>query len=218
MDDFAGLLSSRAAGTLERLLHIDMGVIGFDFIARFVNEIDYDARTLVLRDPATFEYQGRGAAIPMTLAGHAPVVKLTLDGEFEGQFRIDVGSGSTVDLHAPFVRRFGLERAFAPGIEVLGGGFGGSFKNRITRAASLATPVLTSIPRDQHIVRGSRSDSSAIAVQRPSSGRFVPHEHGRSRPGLGESRRPRPPHPRAARPGRVSGRFPCARQAHRRRR
>ena len=114
------------------------GVIGFDFIVRFVNEIDYDARTLVLRDPAAFQYQGPGAAIPMTLAGHVPVVKLTLDGEFDGDFRIDVGSGSTVDLHGPFVRRYGLDQLFRPGIEVVSGGFGGTFQSRVTRARSLA--------------------------------------------------------------------------------
>src|SRR5206468_1987218 len=45
------------------------GVIGFDFIVRFVNEIDYDRRVLVLHDPAAFEYRGPGASIPMTLAG-----------------------------------------------------------------------------------------------------------------------------------------------------
>ena len=114
------------------------GVIGFDFIVRFVNEIDYDARTLVLRDPAAFQYQGPGAAIPMTLAGHAPVVKLTLDGEFDGDFRIDVGSGSTVDLHGPFVRRYGLDQSLRPGIDVMSGGFGGTFQSRVTRATSLA--------------------------------------------------------------------------------
>lgn len=114
------------------------GVIGFDFIVRFVNEIDYDSRTLVLHDPGTFQYRGGGAAIPMTLAGHAPVVKFTLDGEFEGEFRIDVGSGSTVDLHGPFVRRNGLDRELAPGVEIVSGGFGGTFQSRVTRAKSLA--------------------------------------------------------------------------------
>ena len=114
------------------------GVIGFDFIVRFVNEIDYDARALVLRDPAGYEYHGSGAAIPMTLAGHAPVAKLTLDGEFDGDFRIDVGSGSTVDLHGPFVRRNGLDQALPAGVEVTSGGFGGTFESRVTRARSLA--------------------------------------------------------------------------------
>jgi aspartyl protease/PDZ domain-containing protein len=113
------------------------GVIGFDFIVRFVNEIDYDRRTLVLRDPAGYEYQGAGATIPMTLAGHAPVAKLTLDGEVDGDFRIDVGSGSTVDLHAPFVKRYGLDRDMPPGVDVVSGGFGGTFQSRVTRAKSL---------------------------------------------------------------------------------
>ena len=41
----------------------------------------------------------------MTLAGHTPVVEMRLDGAIEGAFRVDVGSGSTVDLHTPFVAR-----------------------------------------------------------------------------------------------------------------
>jgi aspartyl protease/PDZ domain-containing protein len=114
------------------------GVIGFDFIVRFVNEIDYDRRVLVLHDPAKFEYHGAGAAIPMTLAGHAPVAKLTLDSEVDGDFRIDVGSGSTVDLHAPFVRRYSLDKDMPPGVDVVSGGFGGTFQSRVTRAKSLA--------------------------------------------------------------------------------
>ncbi|HEY2956034.1 MAG TPA: aspartyl protease family protein [Candidatus Eisenbacteria bacterium] len=114
------------------------GVIGFDFIGRFVNEIDYDAHTIVLHDPARYEYRGAGAAIPMTLAGHAPVVRLRLDGEVEGDFRVDVGSGSTVDLHRPFVLAHGLDRRLAAGVEVTSGGFGGTFRSRVTRARSLA--------------------------------------------------------------------------------
>jgi hypothetical protein len=113
------------------------GVIGFDFIVRFVNEIDFDARVLVLRDPAAFRYEGRGASIPMTLAGHVPAVKLTLDGKFEGECRVDVGSGSTVDFHGPFVRKHGLDQRLGAGVEVTGGGFGGTFQTRITRADSL---------------------------------------------------------------------------------
>jgi PDZ domain-containing protein/aspartyl protease len=114
------------------------GVIGFDFIVRFVNEIDYDGRVLVLHDPAKFEYKGAGASIPMTLAGHAPVAKLTLDTEVDGDFRIDVGSGSTVDLHAPFVRRYSIDKDMPPGVDVTSGGFGGTFATRVTRAKSLA--------------------------------------------------------------------------------
>ena len=109
------------------------GVIGFDVINRFVDEIDFDEHTITLRDPKTFRYQGAGAPIPMTLAGHAPIVQMKLDGKYEGGFRVDVGSSSTVDLHTPFVKEHHLENAGGKGIEVTGGGFGGTFTNRLTR-------------------------------------------------------------------------------------
>lgn len=113
------------------------GVIGFDFINRFVNELDYDARVLTLRDPKAFQYAGQGTAIPMTLAGHTPVVTMRLDGAITGDFRVDVGSGSTVDLHTPFVKRHDLMAKGGRGVEVMGGGFGGTFTTRIVRLKKL---------------------------------------------------------------------------------
>jgi hypothetical protein len=113
------------------------GVIGFDFINRFVNELDFDARLLTLHEPKTFQYAGQGAAIPMTLAGHTPVVTMKLDDGIEGGFRVDVGSGSTVDLHTPFVKRHDLMTKTGPGVEVMGGGFGGTFTTRIVRMKKL---------------------------------------------------------------------------------
>lgn len=108
------------------------GIIGFDFISRFVDEIDFDHARLTLYDPAKFHYAGAGQAIPMTLAGHTPVVKMKLDDAIEGDFRVDVGSGSTVDLHTPFVKRHDLAKR-SPYLEVTGGGFGGTFTTRMVR-------------------------------------------------------------------------------------
>ena len=113
------------------------GVIGFDFINRFVNELDFDARLLTLREPKTFQYAGSGTAIPMTLAGHTPVVTLKLDGGITGDFRVDVGSGSTVDLHTPFVKRHELMTKAGRGVELMGGGFGGTFTTRMVRMKKL---------------------------------------------------------------------------------
>ncbi len=113
------------------------GVIGFDFISRFVDEIDFDARRLTLYDPATFAYAGQGTAIPMTLAGHTPVVTMKLDDGIAGDFRVDVGSGSTVDLHTPFVKRHDLLAKAGRGVEMIGGGFGGTFATRIVRMKKL---------------------------------------------------------------------------------
>lgn len=113
------------------------GVVGFDFIQRFVDEIDYDHRVLTLEDPRDYHYAGHGAAIPMTLAGSTPVVKLTLDGAAEGLYRIDVGSGSTVDLHTPFVKQHRLLETAGRKLEITGGGFGGTFRSTVRRMAKL---------------------------------------------------------------------------------
>lgn len=109
------------------------GIIGYDFITQFVNEIDFDRKTLTLRDPKTFHYDGKGTAIPMTLAGTVPVVPMKIDGQYDGQFRIDVGSSSTVDVHTPYVAKHGLREKAHPAIDVIGGGFGGTFTNTLTR-------------------------------------------------------------------------------------
>jgi hypothetical protein len=113
------------------------GVIGFDFINRFVNELDFDARLLTLREPKTFQYAGPGTAIPMTLAGHTPVVTMKLDDGITGDFRVDVGSGSTVDLHTPFVKQHELMTRAGRGVELMGGGFGGTFTTRMVRMKKL---------------------------------------------------------------------------------
>lgn len=113
------------------------GIIGFDVINRFVNEIDYDHHVLTLYDPKTFRYAGRGDSIPITIDGHVPVVRATLDGTYEGGFRLDVGSGSTVDLHAPFVAKHDLEKVVGRTIPVTGGGFGGTFTSRLGRMHSM---------------------------------------------------------------------------------
>jgi hypothetical protein len=109
------------------------GVLGYDFISRFVMEVDYDNGALTLYDPKTFAYAGKGTAVPITLAGSIPVVKAKLDGQYEGQFRVDVGSGSTVDLHGPFVKKNGMREKLPKTVEILNGGFGGTFTSHLAR-------------------------------------------------------------------------------------
>ena len=113
------------------------GVLGFSFISQFVDEIDFDHLVLTLRDPKSFQYQGTGTKLPMTLAGTVPVVKMTIDRSVEGEYRLDVGSNSTVDLHAPFVKQHQLDQSRGKTVEAHGAGFGGQFTSRVTRAKRL---------------------------------------------------------------------------------
>jgi len=112
------------------------GIIGFDAIVQFVNEVDFDGKMLTLYDPKTFTYSGKGTALPMTLAGTVPVVNLKVDG-YEGAARVDVGSGSTLDLHTPFVTKNDLLTKHPKALTVMGGGFGGTFESRFARLRSI---------------------------------------------------------------------------------
>jgi hypothetical protein len=131
-DQRVGVLS--VSGTLAPFFWRDCaGVIGYSFISQFVNEVDFDRSVLTLYDARSFNYQGSGARFPMTMAGTVPVVRMRLDGKLEGEFRLDVGSNSTVDLHGPFVREHKLDPGRHGALEVSGAGFGGEFSSKITR-------------------------------------------------------------------------------------
>ena len=118
------------------------GVLGFDFIQRFVDEIDFDSGTLELFEPKDFDYEGKGDPVPMKLAGTTPVVTVKLDS-LQGEFRVDVGSGATVDLHTPFVQQHHLLDAPGQSLDVTSGGFGGSFRTRARRMRSLTIGPFT---------------------------------------------------------------------------
>src|SRR6185503_7987435 len=88
---------------------------------------------LTLYEPKAFKYAGKGTGVPLTMAGSIPVVKAKLDGVYEGEFRLDVGSGSTVDIHSPFVKKNDLTTKVGKTVEIMNGGFGGTFSSKLGR-------------------------------------------------------------------------------------
>ena len=114
------------------------GVLGYDFISRFVVTVDYDRERLVLEDPASFKYAGKGQAVALQMAGNIPVAEIVLDDSLRGKFRLDVGSGSSIDLHSPFVADHDLIGRSTRTVQVMGGGFGGTFTSDLTRMHTAA--------------------------------------------------------------------------------
>jgi hypothetical protein len=109
------------------------GVLGYDVISRFVVQLDYDDSLLVLHDPAAWSYAGVETPLPMVMNGTVPALMGKLDGRDEGLFRLDVGSSSTVDLHAPFAKAKRIVPRLGRTQRVDGVGFGGSFTSEIGR-------------------------------------------------------------------------------------
>lgn len=125
------------------------GIIGGEFIKRFVLELDYQARTIMLHDPRTFAYRGKGETLPLafTPSGH-PVVKATvtpLGGKpIEHRFMLDTGSSLALALHSPFVAEHGLLGPQSRTIRATGmGGAGGRSTGRIGRVAALQVGSFT---------------------------------------------------------------------------
>lgn len=116
------------------------GILGYDFISRFVVDIEYAAGQLHLHDPAAYTYRGPGERLPVTVEGNVPFVQglLLAPGRdpVAAKLLIDTGARSALNLSKPFVEAHQLESPrtiTAP----LGIGVGGETKQRIGRMAGL---------------------------------------------------------------------------------
>ena len=78
------------------------GILGGSLFRNLVVEIDWDSSTLTLHDPARFEYQGSGIALPLTLlpSGHLLVEGAVRQGSATNTARllVDTGAGHALSL------------------------------------------------------------------------------------------------------------------------
>ncbi|HET9714139.1 MAG TPA: retropepsin-like aspartic protease [Pyrinomonadaceae bacterium] len=82
------------------------GILGYDFISRFVMEIDFLKKTLTLYDSKSYEYKGAGKRVPIAIEDTPFVeaeVKVTGHEPVAGRFEIDTGYDGALALYRPFV-------------------------------------------------------------------------------------------------------------------
>lgn len=132
-------MASIRLSSLGRFDGMDIdGILGYDFLNRFVVGIDYQNQMISIGEPDSFTYSGVGERIPITIEGNTPQLMAKIDGEYEAAFRIDTGSRSSLDLHAPFVREHAFLKKYPKYLEAPGGfGVGGASKMVIGRIKSL---------------------------------------------------------------------------------
>ena len=100
---------------LERALGIPLGgLLGYDFISRFVVEIDYDKKLLTLYDPATWKYRGSGFIVPVVFDNGIPFTRATISvptkPSIPAYFVLDFGAQETMTLTSPYVKAHDLAR------------------------------------------------------------------------------------------------------------
>jgi len=119
--------------------HQFAGILGFDFIGKFVVDIDYLKQEITLHDKATYEYHGNGEILPITFnaSGH-PVIHAQVIGDkgspVDGTFVFDIGSGATLIMNTPFVEKERFLLSGRPTVHWLEGlGFGGGIEGSVGR-------------------------------------------------------------------------------------
>jgi hypothetical protein len=117
------------------------GILGYDFLSRFVVEIDYVNRVVNLHESSSYNYKGTGEILPITLIGSVPYLRapIVLTGRrpIEGEFNIDTGSTGSLTLNAPFVNSHQLLKFTSKTVLVPLSGVGGSAEQRVGRIGEL---------------------------------------------------------------------------------
>jgi len=112
--------------------HAIDGMLGYDFINRFVIEIDYVNRTVDLYEPQNYKYSGSGETIPLFMleddsGGKVPLVRTKImqrgRAPIEGKFIADLAVRAAITFNTPFVEANKLVQAPQKTIQaVLGAG------------------------------------------------------------------------------------------------
>ncbi|UCE66138.1 MAG: aspartyl protease family protein, partial [Candidatus Zixiibacteriota bacterium] len=107
---------------LNRMLAEEVvGILGFDFLSRFVTKVDYANELVSFYDPETFEYTGDGKEIDVHIKNSVFMAKATLDNEYSGTFLFDLGA-SSISLHGAYA----LKNRFTDRKGIVGIGRGAS--------------------------------------------------------------------------------------------
>ncbi len=111
------------------------GVLGYDFLSRFVTRIDYEKRLITFFRPGSQPSIEGGDTIQAPLMHKIFSAAAILDGQHEGTFLIDTGANSSV-LQKPFVDANGLldDRKT---VDIVVAGAGGEDRAAVARFKSI---------------------------------------------------------------------------------
>ena len=104
-----------------------VGILGYDFLSRFVVELDYDQRQVTFHDPESFHYQGTARPIDAPLKYRTFTLPVTVDGRHHSRWTIDLGSYHS-SIHYPFAEQQGLLEK--PGVDIVSQGMSSLSRER----------------------------------------------------------------------------------------
>jgi Aspartyl protease/PDZ domain len=100
---------------LEKALGIPLGgILGYDFLSRFIVEIDYEAKIMTLHKPSAWQYTGHGFVVPITFDSGIPYfetqISVPTQPAIPARMCMDFGAADTMTFNSPFVQKHSLVR------------------------------------------------------------------------------------------------------------
>ena len=141
------------------------GILGYDFLRRFVVQIHFHNKLISLYKPRTYRYRGKGGVLPIKMLDNYPSVAATLS--FPGiapvttMLVIDTGAGNDVFLNSPVVRRHKLLDSKQETTEAKTLGIGGTSRIRIGRATSIRLGRIVIPDPSVHFSLATKGDSAS---------------------------------------------------------
>jgi hypothetical protein len=158
------------------------GILGYDFMSRFVLEIDYQHSKMRMFDRATYVHHGNGVRQHMSLEDSTPFINAWIhlpdERKVYGHFVLDTGCLCDVQLFAPFVDKHHLLELFPEARKVgFAAGAGGETQQLTTTIPALQIGSVmiekprADLSRDDH---GAGADpESAGLIGSVTLGRYV---------------------------------------------
>lgn len=122
------------------------GIIGYDFLSRFVVEIDYDNARVTFHKPESFTYSGPGEVINAPLKYRTFTLPVVLDASYASRWSVDLGSYHS-SIHYPFAEQNGLLNK--PGVDTVSQGMSGISREITTQFNCLR---IQGFQLDDHLV------------------------------------------------------------------
>jgi len=112
-------------GLFKRKYNIEVaGILGFNFLSKYIVKVDYDNMMITLFEPAQFKYQGTGNKAKFQLSNNIILVPLMINNKYEGTFALDTGASSTI-FNYPYALKNKITEMDGPDLKAFGaqGGF-----------------------------------------------------------------------------------------------
>ena len=115
------------------------GIIGYDIFSRFVVEIKYDAKKIVLHDPKTYKPKKRYTEVPLEIRNSKPFLNTSISQSSETNnldIMVDTGAShaALLDFGETFSQQLGENKL----VTRLGTGIGGEIPGYLSRLDNLS--------------------------------------------------------------------------------